>query len=63
MAEILNAALFGLVVLAFTLGLSSVIMGFICNPVNQDDIMKERVEYGFLGVVGLVFSIVLAYAL
>lgn len=63
MAEILEAAGFGMVVLIFTLGLSSMIMCFFVNPENQDDVLKERIEYFFLGIVGLVFTAVLSYGL
>ena len=63
MAEILEAGLFGLTVLAFVLGLSSIIMGFIETPADEADVMKVRIEYGFFGVIGLVATLVLAYGL
>ncbi|MEP0355129.1 MAG: hypothetical protein ABJH06_07375 [Paraglaciecola sp.] len=54
--------LFGFTLIAFVLGLTSLIMSFL--PVKEgEDPMQSRVEYGFFGVSGLVLFIVFIYAL
>ena len=63
MGEWGEAFLFGLVVIAFVLGLSSIIMGFIHQPQATEDTMKGKIEFGFFGVAGLVVSAVLTYGL
>lgn len=60
MASWADALLFGLTLLAFVIGLSSVIMGILPAPAGG---MKEKVEYGFFGVAALVISLVLYVAL
>lgn len=55
-----EAILFGFTVLAFALGLSCIIMGFLPSPAGG---MKEKVEYGFFGVTGLVAGLLLTIAL
>ena len=57
-----EALLFGVTVLAFVLGVSSIIMGFLPQPV-QGSGMKEKVEYGFFGISGLVIALLLFIAL
>lgn len=61
MAEWGEAILFGLTVLAFVLGLSSIIMGFLPQPAGNG--MKAKVEYGFFGLSGLVICLLLFIAL
>lgn len=63
MAEWGEALLFGVAVLAFVLGLSSIIMGFIAQPAGAANEMKEKVEYGFFGVAGLVISLLFYIAI
>ncbi|MBN7821892.1 hypothetical protein KJY73_21155 [Bowmanella sp. Y26] len=58
-----EAVLFGLALMAFVLGFSSIIMAMIHKPVLVDDVMKEKVEYGFFGVTGLVLCILFSYAI
>lgn len=58
-----EAFVFGLTVLAFTLGVSSIIMGFLPQPAGKAFGMKEKVEYGFFGVTGLVAGLLLTVAL
>lgn len=62
MAEWGEAILFGFTVLAFVLGLSSIIMGFLPQPAEGNG-MKEKVEYGFFGLSGLVICLLLYIAL
>lgn len=57
-----NTILTGFMFLALILGFTLVIMGFISTKTGAEA-MKERIEYGFLGVSGLVVSGLLAYAL
>lgn len=56
-----EAFLFGVTLLAFVLGTSSLIMGFLPQPEGAG--MKEKVEYGFFGVSGLVIGLLLAIAI
>lgn len=58
-----DAILFGFALVAFVLGLSSIIMGFLHTPVEGETPMQERVEYGFFGVAGLVLFILFGYGL
>ncbi|MFQ3217736.1 MAG: hypothetical protein ACJAUL_000061 [Paraglaciecola sp.] len=57
-----DAILFGFALVAFVLGISSIIMGFIAQP-NQQDVMKTRVEYGFFGITSVVLFSLFLYAL
>lgn len=63
MAQWLEAFLFGLTLIAFTLGASNIIVGFMHQPTEGTSGLKEKIEYGFFGVTGLVACAVLAYAL
>lgn len=60
-----SALVFALAVLSFVLGLSSIIMGLLPSPANavKENIMKEKVEYGFFGVSALVLCSLFVYAL
>ena len=58
MADWINAIMFGVALIAFTLGLSSIVMGFLTA-----EGMQEKIEYGFFGVTGLVLCLLMAYAL
>lgn len=62
MNEWVDAILFGVALIAFTLGLSSVIMGAMADNA-KGNIMQERIEYGFFGVSGLVVCFLMGYAL
>ncbi len=55
-----DAVLFAVTLFAFVTGVSSLIMGMIPAPSNG---MKEKVEYTFFGVSGLVISLLLYIAL
>ncbi|MDU0353186.1 hypothetical protein RS130_03885 [Paraglaciecola aquimarina] len=54
--------LFGLALITFVLGLTSVIMGALPQPADKDT-MQTKIEYGFFGVSGLVLFAVFLYAL
>jgi hypothetical protein len=58
-----EAFVFGLALVAFTLGASNIIIGFIHQPIEGTSGMREKVEYGFFGVSGLIVCAVLSYAL
>lgn len=62
MSEWLNALGFGVLVVAFVLGVSSLIMTAMIDK-NSEKFMQQRVEYGFFGVSGLVIFLLLSYAL
>ena len=57
-----EAFLFGLVVVSFVLGISSIIMGLLPQPAGANG-MRNKVEYGFFGVSALVLFAVFFYAL
>ncbi|MFT4937835.1 MAG: hypothetical protein ACI88A_000857 [Paraglaciecola sp.] len=57
-----DAILFGFALTAFVLGISSIIMGFLPQA-STHGTMKNRVEYGFFGVSGLILFILFVYAL
>ncbi|WP_088332592.1 hypothetical protein [Lacimicrobium sp. SS2-24] len=63
MGNWVEAILFGFALLAFVLGLSSILMAVIHKPVEAGDAMKSKVEYGFFGVTGLVLGLLFIYAL
>lgn len=62
MGEWGNAILFGVVLIAFVLGLSNIIMGFMSTKQGAEG-LQEKIEYGFLGVSGLIVSVVLTFAM
>lgn len=53
--------IFGLFLLAFTYGLSNVILAFL--PTKDEQLVRTQVEYGFFGAAGLIVSLVFVYAL
>jgi uncharacterized membrane protein YuzA (DUF378 family) len=57
-----DSILFGFALVAFVLGVSSIIMGFIAQP-GQENVIKSRVEYGFFGITGVVLFGLFLYAL
>ena len=61
MNEWMSAGVFGIGLLAFALGLSSIIMGFMSSAKGGKG-MQEKIEYGFLGVTGLVICSLMVYA-
>lgn len=61
MGDWVLAVVFGFMLVAFVLGLSSIIMGFLA-PANGNAI-KHRIEYGFFGAAGLVATALFAYIL
>jgi hypothetical protein len=63
MGNWVEAILFGLALLAFVLGASSIIMAMTYRPAAADAEMKSKVEYGFFGVTGLVLGLLFVYAL
>ena len=62
MGEWINAILFGVALVAFTLGMSSIAMGFMSNK-EGTALMQERVELGYLGVSALVVCFLMLYVL
>lgn len=62
MGEWLNALLLGVAIVAMVLGLSSIIMGVITDKQGAEA-LKERIEYGFLGVSSLVICGLMGYLL
>jgi ABC-type Fe3+ transport system permease subunit len=62
MFEILNTLKFGLMAAALVLGISCIVMAFISDK-SGAQALQERIEYGFMGVSGLVIFGLLAYAL
>ena len=62
MNEWIGAIGFGAGLIAFVLGLTSIIMGFMTAKAGAEG-MQEKIEYGFFGVSGLVVCGLMAYAL
>lgn len=62
MAQWAEALMFGFALVAFVLGISSVIMGFLPQAEGANG-LKEKIEYGFFGITGLVICIMLSYAI
>ena len=63
MAQWGEAFLFGVALLTFVLGVSSIIMGVLPQPEGATHGMKEKVEYGFFGAAGLVICLLLSLAI
>ncbi|MBG23234.1 MAG: hypothetical protein CMF22_07230 [Idiomarinaceae bacterium] len=64
MENIFAAILFALLTAAGTLGVSSIGMFlFHRNPEDRDSEQRERFEYGFFGLAGLVVMLLMWYAL
>lgn len=61
MSEWVAALIFGLFLVAFTVGISSLIMAFM--PVKDGNALRSQVEYGFFGVAGLILSLIFVYAM
>ncbi|QJR81600.1 hypothetical protein CA267_012890 [Alteromonas pelagimontana] len=59
MNEWISAIGFGIGLLAFVLGVTSIIMSFMTSEKG----MSEKVEYSFFGVAGIVICMVMGYAL
>ena len=62
MTDWINAVLFGIAVMAFALGLTSIIMSFMTTETGNKG-MQEKIEYGFFGVSGIVVCLLMGYAL
>ncbi len=62
MSEWINAIVFGVGVVAFVLGISSIILAVISTKSTESG-MQEKVEYGFFGATGLIVCALMAYAL
>ena len=62
MSEWISAVGFGAGLIAFVLGMSSIIMGFMSAKAGAEG-MQEKIEHGFFGVSGLVVCVLMAYAL
>ncbi|MFC4701700.1 hypothetical protein ACFO4O_16205 [Glaciecola siphonariae] len=62
MLEILNLFKFALLLIAFVLGISCIVMAIISDKSGQEA-LQERIEYGFMGVSGLVITLLMVYAI
>ncbi|QPG06093.1 hypothetical protein IT774_02365 [Salinimonas marina] len=62
MGEWLSALGFGIGLVAFVLGATSIIMGFSTTESGNIG-MQKKIEYGFFGVTGLVLCLLMGYAL
>jgi hypothetical protein len=61
MNGILSGFLFGATVLALVLGLTCIVMAVISGKSGAEG-MREKIEYGFMGVSGLAITALLGYA-
>ncbi|HAU92390.1 hypothetical protein ACFOEW_07765 [Alteromonas oceani] len=62
MSDWIDAILFGVALVAFTLGMSSIVMGFMSGK-EGSEALHERIEMGYLGVSGLVVSLLMLYVI
>lgn len=62
MHEWLEALTFGLALVAFVIGMSNVIMGFMV-PKHVGNPIQQRIEFGFIGVSTLVMCLLMIYLL
>ncbi|AWL10892.1 hypothetical protein HMF8227_00386 [Saliniradius amylolyticus] len=63
MGNWIDAIVFGVALVAFALGLASIIMAGVGPSESGQAAMKNKVEYGFFGVTGLVLCVLFLYAL
>lgn len=63
MGNWIDAIVFGVALMAFALGLTSIIMAGVSPAESGQAAMKQKVEYGFFGVTGLVLCVLFLYAL
>jgi len=56
-----DSLVFAAMILALILGVSCIVMAFISNK-SGAEALKERIEYGFMGISGLAITGLLAYA-
>lgn len=61
MNDILSGLLFGATAVALVLGLSCIVMAFLTDKTGAEG-LREKIEYGFMGVSGLAITFLLAYA-
>jgi hypothetical protein len=61
MNGILSGFLFGATAVALVLGLSCIVMAFLSGKTGAEG-MREKIEYGFMGVSGLTITFLLGYA-
>jgi hypothetical protein len=61
MNDILSGFLFGATAVALVLGLSCIVMALLTGKTGAEG-LREKIEYGFMGVSGLAITFLLAYA-
>ncbi|MDT0584202.1 MULTISPECIES: hypothetical protein [Alteromonadaceae] len=61
MNGILSGLLFGATVVALVLGLTCIVMAILSGKSGAEG-LREKIEYGFMGVSGLTVTLVLGYA-
>jgi hypothetical protein len=61
MNGILSGLLFGATVVALVLGLTCIVMAILSGKSGAEG-MREKIEYGFMGVSGLTITLLLGYA-
>jgi hypothetical protein len=54
--------LFGFALITFVIGISSLIMSFLPQPVGRN-VMQAKVEYGFFGISALALFVLFVYGL
>jgi hypothetical protein len=62
MLEIISLLKFALLLVALVLGLSCIVMAVITTKSGKEA-LQERIEYGFMGVSGLVIALLMVYAM
>jgi hypothetical protein len=61
MDGILSGLLFGATAITLVLGLSCIVMAFLTGKSGADG-LREKIEYGFMGVSGITVTLLLVYA-
>ncbi len=61
MNGILSGLLFGATIVALVLGLTCIVMAILSGKSGAEG-MREKIEYGFMGVSGLTITLLLGYA-
>lgn len=62
MSDWIDVILFGVVLVVFILGMSSIVMGFMFGK-EGSEVFYECIEMGYLGVSGLVVSLLMFYVI
>ena len=63
MTQWLEPIAYGAALVFFVLGFSSIVTSFMLPTTGEQVLMKEKVEYRFFGIAGLIGFAVMLYAI